>query len=282
MSLLEAIVLAIVQGLTEFLPVSSSGHLVLARWVFGWDDPGLAFDAAVHVGTLAAILVAVRRQLWAALRGLPADSGLVDGLKPRRLVWLGLLGTIPIVIVGGLLYDTLESELRSATSAGAFLLLTGIILKAALRRAERGAAANAADQDEDATLAGLNPRSAIVIGIAQSLAVVPGLSRAGLCIAAALSLGHSQEAAARWAFWLSIPAIAGAGTLVAAAMFGDHSGAAADDLDAMIVGAVASFLVALAAIRALLWLARGRRLWPFHVYCFAMGGAVLIARAAGA
>ncbi len=279
MSLLEAIVLAIVQGLTEFLPVSSSGHLILARWVFGWDDPGLVFDTAVHVGTLAAILVAVRRQIWAALRGLPADSGLVDGLKPRRLVWLGLLGTIPIVIVGGLLYDTLESELRSATSAGAFLLLTGIILKAALRRAERGAAANAADQDEGATLAGLYPRSAIVIGIAQSLAVVPGLSRAGLCIAAALSLGHSQEAAARWAFWLSIPAIAGAGTLVAAAMFDDHSGA---DADVMIVGAVASFLVALAAIRALLWLARGRRLWPFHVYCFAMGGAVLIARAAGA
>ncbi len=284
--MLEAIAIAIVQGLTEFLPISSSGHLILARWLFGWDDPGLAFDAAVHVGTLAAILVAFRRQIRTALRGLPANSGLVDDLRPRRLIWLGLLGTIPIVIVGGLLYETLESELRNATSASAFLLLTGVILKAALWRAEQANTTQGeaqskhqcAGRSEDGSLAQLNPRQSIMIGAAQSLAVVPGLSRAGLCIAAAVWSGHSQEAATRWAFWLAIPAIAGAGILVAVSLLDGHPDPA---VDLMISGVVVSFIVALAAIKALLRLAHGRRLWPFHTYCLVIGAAVLIARAAG-
>ena len=137
MSILEAIVLAIVQGLTEFLPISSSGHLILARWLFGWDDPGLDFDVAVHVGTLAAILFAFRHEVWGALTGLKSDVGSVEGLKPRRLVWLGVIGTIPIVIVGGLFYETLQDELRDATSAGAFLLVTGALIAGAEWRVRR-------------------------------------------------------------------------------------------------------------------------------------------------
>ena len=128
MSILEAIVLAVVQGLTEFLPVSSSGHLVLARWLFGWDDPGLDFDVAVHVGTLAAILWAFRREVWGVLSGLRSDRVSVEGLRPRRLVWLGLIGTIPIVVVGGLFYDLLQEELRDATTAGGLLLATGLLI----------------------------------------------------------------------------------------------------------------------------------------------------------
>jgi len=269
-SIVEAIVLAIVQGLTEFLPISSSGHLVLARWLFGWEDPGLDFDVAVHVGTLAAILFAFRREVWNVLRGLRADSGHVEGLRPRRLIWLGLIGTIPIVIVGGLLYETLQDELRDATTAGAFLLVTGGLIAGAEWRLRRSG--------EVASPGSLDERSSLAIGVAQCLAVLPGISRSGMCMVAGMAMGKSREAAARWAFWLSMPALAGAGVLAVAALI-DERGSV--DTAALIVGALFSFATALLAIKALLWLVRGRSLLPFAAYCLLAGGGVLIARAAG-
>ena len=271
MSILEAIVLAIVQGLTEFLPISSSGHLVLARWLFGWEDPGLDFDVAVHVGTLAAILFAFRREVWGVLTGLRADAGTVDGLRPRRLIWLGVIGTVPIVIVGGLLYETLQDELRDATTAGALLLVTGGLIAGAEWRSRRF--------HEAASLTSLDERRSLAIGFAQCLAVLPGISRSGMCMVAAMALGQSREAAARWAFWLSMPALTGAGVLAVAALI-DEGGSV--DAVALIVGALVSFATALIAIRALLWLVRGRSLIPFAAYCLVAGLAVLIARAAGA
>lgn len=271
MSIVEAIVLAIVQGLTEFLPISSSGHLVLARWIFGWADPGLDFDVAVHVGTLAAILFAFRREVWSVLRGLRADSGHVEGLRPRRLIWLGLLGTIPIVIVGGLLYETLQDELRNATTAGAFLLATGVLIVLAEWRARR--------IGEAASLASLDERRSLAIGIAQCLAILPGISRSGMCMVAGMAMGQGREAAARWAFWLSMPALAGAGVLAVAALI---DGQESMDTVALVVGALVSFATALIAIKALLWLVRGRSLLPFAGYCSLAGLAVLIARAVGA
>lgn len=271
MSIVEAIVLAIVQGLTEFLPISSSGHLVLARWLFGWEDPGLDFDVAVHVGTLAAILVAFRREVWGVLSGLRRDAGEVEGLKPRRLILLGALGTIPIVVAGGLFYDMLQNELRNATTAGALLLATGALIAAAEWRARRMSA--------PAPLSELDGRRSLAIGIAQCLAILPGVSRAGTCMVAGMALGQSREAAARWAFWLSMPALTGAGVLALASWI-DEGGSV--DGGPLAVGAVVSFATALIAIRALLWLVRGRSLAPFAAYCFAVGAAVLIARAAGA
>lgn len=271
MSIVEAIVLAIVQGLTEFLPISSSGHLVLARWLFGWEDPGLDFDVAVHVGTLAAILFAFRREVWGVLKGLQADAGTVEGLKPRRLVWLGFIGTIPIVIVGGLLYETLQDELRDATTAGAFLLVTGAMITCAEWRTRRSGDAS--------SLVSLDERRSLAIGIAQCLAILPGISRSGMCMVAGMAMGRSREAAARWTFWLSMPALAGAGILALAAMI---DGGKSVDAVALIIGAFVSFATALIAIRALLWLVRGRSLVPFAAYCIVAGGAVLIVRAAGA
>lgn len=270
MSIVEAIVLAIVQGLTEFLPISSSGHLVLARWIFGWDDPGLDFDVAVHLGTLAAILFAFRREVWGVLMGLQADAGTVEGLRPRRLVWLGLIGTVPIVIVGGLLYETLQDELRDATTAGAFLLLTGGLIAGAEWRMRRS--------DETASLGSLDERRSLAIGVAQCLAVLPGISRSGMCMVAGMAMGQSREAAARWAFWLSMPALAGAGILALAALI---DGGKSVDAVALIIGGLVSFATALIGIRALLWLVRGRNLLPFAAYCALAGGAALIARAAG-
>lgn len=270
MSILEAIVLAVVQGLTEFLPISSSGHLVLARWLFGWDDPGLDFDVAVHVGTLGAVLWVFRREVWAVLTGLREDEGSIEGLRPRRLVRLGLIGTIPIVIVGGLFYDTLQDELRDATTAGAFLLVTGALIAGAewrVRRSRAGAATESLDQ-----------RRSLAIGVAQCLAVLPGISRSGMCMVAGMALGQSREAAARWAFWLSMPALAGAGVLAVAALVDEQESV---DAAALAVAALVSFATALLAIRALLWLVRGRSLVPFAAYCLLSGLAVLVARAAG-
>ena len=271
MSIVEAIVLAIVQGLTEFLPISSSGHLVLARWIFGWDDQGLDFDVAVHIGTLAAILFAFRREVWGVLKGLRTDQETVEGLRPRRLVCLGFIGTIPIVIVGGLLYERLQDELRDATTAGAFLILTGGLIAGAEWRMRRS--------DEAASLGSLDKRRSLAIGVAQCLAVLPGISRSGMCMVAVMAIGLSREAAARWAFWLSMPALTGAGVLAVAALI---DGQESVDAAALIVGALVSFATALLAIRALLWLVRGRSLIPFAGYCLVVGLAVLIARAAGA
>ena len=270
MSILEAIVQAAVQGLTEFLPVSSSGHLILTRWLFGWQDPGLEFDVAVHLGTLAAILWAFRRQVVAVLAGVRDGSETVDGLMPRRLIWLGVLGTIPIAVVGGLLYETVEDELRSVSAAAALLIVTGLMLGAAdwrVRHAER-----------PLTLSELTGVRAVAIGLAQCLAILPGVSRSGVCIIAMNGLGYSRESAVRWAFWLSMPALAGAGTLSLASVVGESREV---DATALIVGALVSFVTALVAIRALLWLVRGRSLAPFAVYCVIAGVAVLIARAAG-
>ena len=271
MSILEAIVLAVVQGLTEFLPVSSSGHLVIARWLFGWEDPGLDFDVAVHVGTLAAILFAFRREVRGVLWGLRNDQDTVEGLKPRRLVVLGLIGTIPIVIVGGLFYETLQDELRDASSAGAFLVATGGLSGGAEWRVRRAR--------NPAPLAELGGRRTMAIGLAQCLAIIPGTSRAGMCLVAGMSLGQSREAAARWAFWLSMPALAGAGLL---AVIDAAESSETVEVSALVIGALVSFATALVAIRALLWLVRGRSLLPFAGYCLIAGVAVLIARAAGA
>ncbi len=277
MSTLEAIVLAIIQGLTEFLPISSSGHLIIARWLFGWDDPGLDFDVAVHVGTLGAIVWAFRREIAALLTGLrhtaQSSDSAVDGLPPRRLIWLGLLGTIPIVIAGGLLYDALQDELRSATSAGAMLLVTAMLIAAAewqIRRRAVKCPLRGLDQ--------LSERSALAIGVAQCLAIIPGISRSGVCIVAAMSLSHSRIAATRWAFWLSMPALLGAGALAVAAVLDDG---AQVDAAPLLIGALVSFATGLFAIRGLLWLVRGRSLAPFAAYCL-LGAAVLIARALGA
>ena len=271
MSIVEAIVLAIVQGLTEFLPISSSGHLVLARWLFGWDDPGLDFDVAVHIGTLGAILWVFRREVRGVLCGLRRDDGEVDGLPPRRLVWLGLIGTIPIVIIGGLFYETLQDELRDITTAGALLLVTGALIAGAEWRLRRN--------DEARSIGRLGEGQSLAIGVAQCLAILPGISRSGMCMVASMALGQSRVSAARWAFWLSMPALAGAGVLAVAALIDRQESV---DAAPLIAGALVSFATALIALRALLWLVRGRSLIPFAAYCLVAGLAVLIARAAGA
>ena len=278
MPLLEAALLGIIQGATEFLPISSSGHLSIARWLFGWDDPGLAFDAAVHAGALAAILWAYRRGIAALLRGLlSAGAPPVDGVRPRRLLVLGIAGTIPLAAAGAIAWQLLENQLRDPTAAAAFLLATGLIIIAAERLHRRRT------EPERRALAELPLPKAALIGIAQAVAVIPGVSRSGMCISAAMSLGQSREAATRFAFWLAIPALTGAGLLALYDSLQTNASAESPaSALAIAIGAAAAFLSALLSIRALLWLTRASTLSPFAIYCLITASAILTARAAGA
>jgi len=198
----QAVLLAILQGLTEFLPISSSAHLVIPSLVMDWPDQGLAFDVAVHVGTLLAVLLYYRVDLinmayswFRSLAGAPATDD-------SRLVWYLALATLPAIAVGFFAGDYIEAELRNLPVIATTTLLFGLLLGFADRRAP-GLAEGA-----QLTLA-----VALLIGLAQALAPVPGVSRSGVTITAALLLGMNRQAAARFSFLLSIPVIAGAGAL---------------------------------------------------------------------
>jgi undecaprenyl-diphosphatase len=197
---LQAIVLGAVQGLTEFLPVSSSAHLILARLFFGWDADrlGLAFDVACHVGTLLAVLAYFRRDLWAMARALPhAWSASASG--PARLVQLVAIGTVPVVIVGLLWASAIEAHLRTPAVAAATLVLGALAFFAADRFGSRS-------RDES----GIGAGHACLIGCAQAVALIPGVSRSGGTITVGMLLGITREAAARFSFLLGVPAIVAA------------------------------------------------------------------------
>jgi len=198
MDALQAIVLGIVQGLTEFLPVSSTAHLRLVPAFAGWDDPGTAFTAVVQLGTMAAVLLYFREDLWniarAWLRSLrdPAARGTLDA----RLGWYLIVGTIPVSILGVLFKDKIETDARQLVLIGIALIVLGIVLEIAEKvgRKER-------------EIESLTMRDGILIGVAQAAALVPGVSRSGSTISAGLFLGLERAAAARYSFLLSVPAV---------------------------------------------------------------------------
>ncbi len=198
---MQVLILAVIQGVTEFLPVSSSGHLILPATLLGWQDQGLAFDVAVHFGSLLAVLLYFRRDVqtmlvaWiASLKGRQSDDG--------RLAWWVIIATLPAVVAGFVLNDFIEANLRSAWVLGSTTLVFGILLGFAQRFSV------SARQCRDLTLA-----MVLVIGFAQALALVPGTSRSGITITAAAFLGLSLVEASRFSFLLSIPVIAGAALL---------------------------------------------------------------------
>ena len=207
----------------------------------------------------------------------------VDGIPPRRLLALGIAAMLPIAAAGAIAWQLLEDQLRSPTAAAAFLLATGLILIAAERRLASvqtsGAAANGPASPSGTGLASLTLAKAAAIGIAQAIAVLPGVSRSGMCISAAISLGANRETATRFAFWLAIPALAGAGLL---ALYDVVQNSASADPAALAIGAATAFLSALLSIRALLYIAKAATLAPFALYCLTAGSAILLARAAGA
>ena len=277
MSLIEAVVLVVVQGVTEFLPISSSGHTILASWLLGWDVPGLAFDVAVHVGTLVAVLLYFGRDWARLLRGAVAGEAVVlgDGVgarpaNARRVLALVVLATVPIGLVGLFFRGVLEDSVRQPVTVGAFLLGTGVFIALGERFGRR-----------TRDVADLTAASAGGIGLAQAVAVLPGISRSGMSIVAGLLGGMTREAAARFAFYLAVPAILGPGIVLAVDLVREGA-SAGSGVGVLAAGAAVSFATALLAIRGLMALLRRGSLWPFVWYCLAAGAAVLIARAAGA
>ena len=265
MTLLHLVVLALVQGVTEFLPISSSGHLVLIPWLTGWPDQGLLLDVAVHVGTLGAVLVYFRRDVAVMVLGvLRLLTGRIDG--DARLVILVLVATIPVLAAGVLLKQALPDGIRSVEVIGWTTLVFGLLLYAADRYAP-----------DARRVADLGVLQALVIGLFQCLALVPGTSRSGITMTAARMLGVERTEAARFSLLLSMPTIAGAGLLLGLDLY--ESGDAAVTSDAALAAGLA-FVSALAAIAAMMAWLRRATFTPFVVYRVFLG-IVLLALAYG-
>lgn len=269
----QAALLGVVQGLTEFLPVSSSAHLILARAFFGFDESkfGLAFDVASHVGTLIAVLIYFRREVAQMVAGVPlmfrpgpAEAGHYQaGHDGARLIWLLVVGTIPAVIVGGLFNDLIEEHLRTPRVAAMTLTLGAI----ALLVAERAG-------DKNRTERSLTMAEAFWIGCAQALALIPGVSRSGATLTIAILLGLARPDAARFIFLLSIPAILGAALHVAPAAWSRGLGGEAGVL--FFIGVVVSAIVGYAAVKYFIRYLAKHSLDVFAWYRLALAATVVV------
>jgi undecaprenyl-diphosphatase len=256
--MIRYVILGAVQGLTEFLPISSSGHLVLFQRFVGVDPPGVLLEALLHWGTLAAVVLVFRSDIAFLARSL-TPKGTIEGRKEIGLI---AAGTIPVVVLGLLLRSSMGGLFASFPILGASLLVTGLTLALTGIVHRRGERNQAGFSD------------AIVVGLAQAIALLPGISRSGVTISAGLFTGLTPRRAARFSFLLAIPALFGAGavSLWEAVRAGD----AATPWLGLAAGMITAFVVGLLAIRALLALVSGGRLWVFSIYCIALGVLVLV------
>ena len=275
MSVLQAIVLGITQGLTEFAPVSSSGHLILVPWLFHWTfflrnpDLNKTFDVALHIGTLVGAVVYFREELWRYLRALLRSIGhrSIRGVD-ERLAWALVIGTIPGAIAGAAFEGVIEDKLGEPWLIAVMLAVFGVVLYLVDRRA-----ANSTAFEQ------ISVRDGAIMGVAQAVALQPGVSRSGITITAARLLRIDRESAARFSFLLSIPIIAGAGLFkgIDVARQGLPPGTAPAFLWGMISSAVSGFLV----IAFLLAYLRRRTFFIFMVYRVAAAALVLLLIATG-
>ncbi|NOQ15163.1 MAG: undecaprenyl-diphosphate phosphatase [Methyloprofundus sp.] len=264
MDILQAIALAVLQGLTEFLPISSSAHLILLPVIVGWEDQGLAFDVAVHVGTLTAVVVYYRKELATIISswlGSLVGKGLNDDAK---LAWYVGLGTIPVGLVGISLSDDMQEALRSPLVIAGATIVFALLLWWAEKRAK--------EQRETVTLL-----DALMVGLFQAIALIPGTSRSGITITAGLLLGLKREYAAKFSFLLSIPVIALAGSLKALELYQSEI---AVSWNFMLIGAAISAIVAYLSITWFLRLLNNIGMMPFVWYRLVLG-VVLIGVFAG-
>jgi undecaprenyl-diphosphatase len=264
MDALQAIVLGIVQGLTEFLPVSSTAHLRIVPAFLGWDDPGAAFTAVVQLGTMAAVLVYFRNELW-AIASAWVRSVLARERDPRdpnaRLGWYIVLGTIPIGVLGLAFKDTIENQFRTLELIGAALMVFSVVML----RAE-------AVSRRDRELSDLTRRDGLIIGCAQALALVPGVSRSGATISAGLLLNFDRTTAARYSFLLSVPAVVLSG-LFELRHVGDGGGAPAG---ATALATVLAFVVGYLSIALLLRYLVRHSIGVFAAYRVVLGAGVIL------
>jgi undecaprenyl-diphosphatase len=271
MGWLEAIVLGLVQGLTEFLPISSSAHLRVVGEMFGWEDPGAAFTAITQIGTEAAVLLYFRKDIARiVVAWLGSLAGRRKGDPDARVGWLIIVGSLPIVVLGLLFQDDIETTLRDLRIVATALIAFSLVLFWADRVGAK-----------KRELTDLTVPHGIGYGFAQAMALIPGVSRSGGTITMGLFLGYSRSAAARYSFLLAVPAVLGSGFFQAyEAMTGDIAGRGVS-WGPTILATVIAFGVGLIVIAWLLrYLDRGSFM-PFVVYRIALGGLVLVLVAAG-
>ena len=268
MTTFQAIVLGTLQGLTEFLPISSTAHLRIFPALFGWSDPGTAFSAVIQLGTIAAVILFFIRDLWRILvtwvRSLFTPSLRSD--PDARIGWYILLGTLPIAVLGLLFQTQIETIFRSLWVVATTLILLGLVLWWADHTGRQ------AKGVENLTL-----RDGLVYGFFQALALVPGVSRSGSTISAGLFLGYTREAAARYSFLLSVPAILASGIF----QLKDISVADGPGLAPTLIATVASFIVGYASIAWLLRYVSRNSYLPFVVYRVGLGVVVFVLLALG-
>jgi undecaprenyl-diphosphatase len=268
MNTLEALFLGIIQGLTEFLPVSSSGHLVLIQQLFGLKEAELFFDVCVHMGTLVAVIVVFHREIQniiAALLRIVSLAGQkktilqqVESDPELKMVLLIVIGSIPTAVLG-LMFKSIADQLFSSSFlTGLMLMLTGLLLWLTRR---------ANPNNKGAGIEGFSRTKAFTIGIVQGLAIIPGISRSGSTISIGLLLGIDREVAARYSFLLSIPAIVGAGSL----SLKDGLSQTDPAIRIALLGAAAAALVGYAALKVLLRMVKKGRLYVFAPYCWLVG-----------
>jgi undecaprenyl-diphosphatase len=274
MSIYHAVLLGVIQGLTEFLPVSSSGHLVLFQKIFGISEPALLFDTMLHVGTLAAVVVVLWKDIWAILRKL----------NQPLTVYL-IIATIPTVIVALIFRKSLEKAFETGHFLGFAFLITSVLLAGAELLAKKGATSGNIAKNA----ANISWLDALIIGIMQAIAIIPGVSRSGATLSGALSRRLDRDFAARFSFLLSIPAILGAvvfqlkdlvkGDAPEAAGVtapGGLTAAGGIGAAAMIAGTLSAAIVGFFAVRFMLKIVREKSLWGFAIYTGVLGLLVLL------
>ena len=269
MPIMHAIVLGLVQGLSEFLPISSSGHLLLVPWLFGWNDfdgdPGVekAFDVSLHIGTLVAAIVYFRadivRYVGAGVRTLVRRERPID--TDGRVAWLLVLSSLPAAAVGAVFEDTIDEKLGTPTIIAISLIVFGVLLGVADKAVGRR------------NVDGYRVRDAVIVGAAQALALNPGTSRSGITMTAARQIGFDRDSAARMSFLMMIPVTAGAVGLKMVKLIADDipDGLAVP----MMVGIVTSGISGWLAVWGLLRLVRTRTFTPFVIYRVLLGVVVL-------
>jgi undecaprenyl-diphosphatase len=268
MGWLEAVILGALQGLTEFLPISSSAHLAVFPQLFGSGDPGASFTAVTQIGTEAAVLLYFRRELWAIgttwLRSLIRAD--LRGSLDARMGWYIILGTIPIAVVGVTFEEQIQTTVRSLWFIAVNLIVFGVILGIVDRLARNVRPIEA-----------LNLRDALLYGLGQMLALIPGVSRSGATISVGLALGYTREAATRYAFLLAVPAVLAAGFF----QISDVSASAEPGLPKTLVATAVAFVVGYAVIAWLLRYLRTGSYLPFVLYRVLLGSVILLLLAFG-
>lgn len=259
--MLEVIILSIIQGITEFLPISSSAHLILPSAIFGWEDQGIAFDVAVHVGTLLAVMLYFRQDIANLTVGWIKSLG-GQHSTDSKLAWWVILATIPAGLAGLLAADLIETFLRSPWVLAITTIVFGLLLWLADATAK-----------QQVSMEQMNWRQALIIGLAQAVALIPGTSRSGITMTAAMLLGLDKVSAARFSFLLSIPIIVLSGGYQASKLLSEPT---QYDISGILLGMVLSFISALICIHFFLKIISRMGMLPFVIYRLLLGIGLLV------